>query len=183
VGVSQIATDATGIAASLGAVAGAQPLAAVEVVEHDAFLNLGTVVAPLGTAQPREVALRVKVCYSDGREVEHEVSYGSIDVVPLDSGERARLELHPTRRFDMGVGEPGLGVTAEAEGGVLGLVIDARGRPLNLPSDEADRRRSIQEWLTSIGVQKGGGNETSHSGGLPHKSLPLATLAHESVAL
>jgi hypothetical protein len=182
VGVSQIATDATGVAASLGAVAGAQPMAAVEVVEHDAFLNLGTVVAPLGTAHPGEVALRVKVCYSDGREVEHEASYGSIDVLPLEPGERATLELHPTRRFDMGLGEPGLGVTAEAEGGILGLVIDARGRPIELPSDEADCRKSIQEWLTSMGIQRGDGNEASHTGGWPHESVPLATLAHEWVA-
>jgi hypothetical protein len=151
VGVSQIAIDTGGIAATLGAVAGARPLAAAEVVEYDAFLNLGTVVAPLGTARPGEVALRVKVCYSDGQVVQQEVTYGSIDVLPLEPGERATLELRPTRRFDMGLGEPGRGVTAEAEGGVLGLVIDARGRPLELPKDEVGRRELVQEWLGSIG--------------------------------
>jgi hypothetical protein len=178
VGVSQIAIDATGIAATLGAVAGVQPLAAVEVVEHDAFLNLGTVVAPLGTARPGEVALRVKVCYTDGREVQQEVSYGCISVIPLAPGERAMLELHPTRRFDMGLGEPGLGVTAEAEGGILGLVIDARGRPLELPSDEESCRNSVQEWLTSIGIEAGSMNGANHADGWLHQSVPLASLAH-----
>jgi uncharacterized protein (TIGR01319 family) len=178
VGVSQIAIDATGIAATLGAVAVAQPLAAVEVVEHDAFLNLGTVVAPLGTARPGEVALRVKVCYTDGQEVQQEVSYGSISVIPLAPGERVMLELHPTRRFDMGLGEPGLGVTAEAEGGILGLVIDARGRPLELPSDEASCRNLVQEWLTSIGIEEKSTTEASHINDWLGESVPLATLAH-----
>jgi hypothetical protein len=155
VGVSQLALDGAGIAATLGAVAGAQPLAAAEVVEHDAFLNLGTVVSPLGTARPGEVALRVKACYADGQEIQQEVIYGSITVIPLGAGERATLELRPTRRFDMGLGEPGRGVTAEAEGGILGLIIDARGRPLGLPADYEGRRELVGEWMKSMGIGDG----------------------------
>ena len=156
VGVSQIALDIGGIAATLGAVAATRPLAAAEVVEHDAFLNLGTVVAPLGTARPGEIALRLKVHYPNGRVVQHEVAYGSIELVPLGVGERATLELHPTHRFDMGLGEPGRGVTAEAEGGTLGLIIDARGRPLELPADGPGRRQLIQEWLGSVRIVQDG---------------------------
>jgi hypothetical protein len=159
VGVSQLALDGAGIAATLGAVAGAQPLAAAEVVEHDAFLNLGTVVSPLGTARPGEVALRVKACYADGQEIQQEVSYGSIKVIPLEAGERATLELRPTRRFDMGLGEPGRGVTAEAEGGILGLIIDARGRPLELLTDDEGRRELVGEWMKSIGMENGKSDE------------------------
>jgi hypothetical protein len=65
------------------------------------------------------------------------------------------LELHPTRRFDVGLGEPGRGVTAEAEGGLLGLVIDARGRPLDLPVDDTSRRKLLQEWLDSMVISQG----------------------------
>jgi hypothetical protein len=156
VGVSQIVLDIGGIAATLGAVAATRPLAAAEVVEHDAFLNLGTVVAPLGTARPGEIALRLKVHYPNGQVVQHEVAYGSIELVPLAAGERATLELHPTHRFDMGLGEPGRGVTAEAEGGTLGLIIDARGRPLELPADGPGRRQLIQEWLGSVKIVQDG---------------------------
>lgn len=154
VGVSQIALDVGGIATAMGAVAGVNPLAATEVVEYDAFLNLGTVVAPKGTARRGELALRVKVCYQNGGVLQKEVAYGSLALIPLDVGERATLELHPTRRFDVGLGEPGRGVTAEAEGGVLGLVIDARGRPLELPADDVSRRNLLQEWLESIGIDE-----------------------------
>ena len=159
VGVSQLALDGSGIAAALGAVAGVQPLTAAEVVEQDAFLNLGTVVSPLGTARPGEVALRVKACYADGQEFQQEVMYGSITVIPLGTGERATLELRPTRRFDMGLGEPGRDVTAEAEGGILGLIIDARGRPLELPSNDEGRHELVAEWMRSMGIGDGKGGE------------------------
>jgi hypothetical protein len=165
VGVSQMALDAGGGAATLGAVASVHPLAAAEVVEYDAFLNLGTVVAPLGTARPGEVALRVKVYYPDGQVAQEEVSYGSIEVIPLGPGERATLELRPTRRFDVGVGEPGRVATAEAEGGILGLVIDARGRPLELPADDEGRRKLIQEWLGSMRLGQGEKDVGSESAG------------------
>ncbi len=158
VGVSKMAVDAGGVAATLGAVARAYPLAAAEVVEYDAFLNLGTVVAPLGTARPGEVALRVKVHYPDGRLAEEEVAYGSIALIPLGPGERATLELRPTRRFDVGLGEPGRGATAEAEGGLLGIVVDGRGRPLALPADDQSRRQMIGEWMSSMGLIPGEGD-------------------------
>ena len=76
-------------------------------------------------------------------------------MIPLGVGERATLELHPTRRFDMGLGEPGRGVTAEAEGGMLGLIIDARGRPLELPAKGEGRRQLVGEWMKSMGIEEG----------------------------
>jgi hypothetical protein len=155
VGVSKLALDVGGVAGMLGALAGRHPLAAAEVVEYDAFLTVGTVVAPSGTAQPGEVALRVKVTCPDGRVVQKEVACGSVAAIPLGAGKRALLELHPTRRFDVGLGEPGRSATAEAEGGILGVVIDARGRPLALPADSEGRRRLIQEWLSGLGLGPG----------------------------
>ncbi len=154
-GVSKMAFDVGGVAATLGALAARHPLAAVDVVEYDAFLNLGTVVAPFGTAQPGEVALRVKVNYPGGRVTQQEVAYGSLSVIPLGPGERAQLELHPTRRFDVGLSEPGRGATAEAEGGILGIVVDARGRPLSLSGDAEKRRQSMQSWLADLGLGPG----------------------------
>ena len=55
----------------------------------------------------------------------------------------------------MGLGEPGRDVTAEAEGGILGLIIDARGRPLELPADGEGRRELVGEWMKSLGIEDG----------------------------
>jgi len=62
------------------------------------------------------------------------------------------LEIRPARHFDIGLGQPGRGALAEVEGGILGIIIDARGRPLRLPKDETQRQAHIRQWLEELGV-------------------------------
>jgi len=53
-------------------------------------------------------------------------------------------------RSDIGNG-PGRNATVQVVGGVMGVVIDARGRPLNLPEDSVRRRELFKKWLWSVG--------------------------------
>ena len=49
----------------------------------------------------------------------------------LGEGEKTEVEVTPARHFDIGEGK-GQKITKGVTGGVVGLVIDARGRPLDL---------------------------------------------------
>jgi len=40
---------------------------------------------------------------------------------------------------------------AQVEGGALGVIIDARGRPITLPGDAEKRRTKIQQWYWDVG--------------------------------
>jgi hypothetical protein len=151
VGVAGLALDQPGLLALLGAVATVTPLTAAQVMERDALLNLGTVVAPVGMAREGEVALTFKIEYQDGRFLEVEVPYGSLEVIPLPAGQTATLELRPTRRFDVGLGSKGQAGTTEVEGGVIGIIIDARGRPLPIAEDPDEQREKVQRWLWDMG--------------------------------
>jgi hypothetical protein len=127
------------------------PAIASLVMEKDALVNLGTVVAPVGTAREGDVALTFKIQYEDGRTLEVEVPYGSLEVIPLPAGQTADLELRPTRRFDVGLGTKGLAGTTKVEGGVIGIIIDARGRPLPIEDDPEAQREKMQRWLWDMG--------------------------------
>jgi hypothetical protein len=151
VGVTGMVLDKARILAPLSAVAMVNPVAAAQIMSKDALLNLGTVVAPVGTAREGETALSFKIEYEDGRSLEVEVPYGSLEVVPLGTGQTAELELRPTRRFDVGLGTKGQAATTRVEGGVIGIIIDARGRPLPVSDDPAAQRERIQRWLWDIG--------------------------------
>jgi flagellar biosynthesis/type III secretory pathway ATPase len=35
---------------------------------------------------------------------------------------------------------------------LLGIIIDARGRPLNLPADNPTRIRKLREWLSAMSL-------------------------------
>jgi uncharacterized protein (TIGR01319 family) len=151
VGVSDLVLDQANLVIPLGAVATLQPLAAAQVTERDAFLELATVVVPIGTAKGGETALAVRVIYGDGRTLEVEVPFGSLEAIPLRPGEEATLELRPGRQFDVGRGR-GRAAETSVTGSIAGVLIDARGRPLILPSDPEVRRGKVQEWMWNVGA-------------------------------
>jgi len=62
--------------------------------------------------------------------------------------------VRPERGFDVGFGLRGKGGRLRVAGGAVGLIIDARGRPLRLPDDPAQRQERIQMWHWEVGVRK-----------------------------
>jgi len=126
----------------------------VQVNENDAVMyRLGTCVVPFGNLPQGEVALRVGVEYSNGRQIVVEVASGAMEVIPLRSNEQALLTLYPAPTVDVGLG-PGERARAaeEIDGGLVGLIIDARGRPLSLPSDDAERHAQLLQWMQILGA-------------------------------
>ena len=89
-----------------------------------------------------------------GEDVSGEVRAGQLAVIPLAQGEQGRLTLRPERGIDVGFGGPGKAGTIRVSGGAVGLMIDARGRPLQLPKDPTHRRELNQKWLWDIGAME-----------------------------
>jgi uncharacterized protein (TIGR01319 family) len=154
-GVTKLSLDLAGLTSVLGSVAAIEPVAAVEVIAHESsFLNLGTIIAPLGHGVAGKDALNLKLIDEEEVVTEFSATYGTIQLIPLAPGKKATLEIRPTRTFDIGLGQPGRGAVAEVEGGLLGLIVDARGRPLRLPDHDEIRQAQLQQWLTSVGVKR-----------------------------
>ena len=149
-GVTTIALDQNGLLSGLGAVSLINPLLAVQVVESNTFLNLGTIIAPIGHTRGGTPILRVRISREDGRIFTREVKYGSLTVIPVDFGEKVSLHLRPLHRFDVGMGGPGKPGKVNAVGGSLGIIIDARGRPLRFLQDKEKNRNRNDAWIKSI---------------------------------
>jgi len=145
-GVTTLALDQNGLLPGLGAAAEANPLLTVQVIESSTFLNLGTIIAPLGTARPGTTILRIRVNREDGRSFTRDIKYGSLSVLPVDLGEKVSLHLRPLNRFDVGMGGPGKAGKVNAVGGILGIVIDTRGRPLQFSPDQEKNRKRNEAW-------------------------------------
>jgi hypothetical protein len=149
-GIINLALDNHGLTSVLGAVAVIDSLAAVEMIVHDTFLNLGTVIALAGHGTAGKTALKLKIERPDHEPEEMEFPYGTIQVVPLGPDETANIEVHPTRQFDIVPGQPGQGASAQVTGGVLGLIIDTRGRPLRLLENDEERGLQLTAWMEGI---------------------------------
>ncbi len=152
VGWSTLVLDQNQIAPMLGAAAESVPLLTLQALRDASnFVSLGMVFAPVGTARPGTPVMRVQVKYADGSETENEIKYGTIEAIHLPPGQTATVRLQPLHRFDIGMGVPGRGGTMKnVPGSEMGLVIDARGRALELPEDGAARREQLKQWLSAL---------------------------------
>lgn len=150
VGIMPFLLDQNNLLPMLGAAATRSHYLPVQVIESGAFIGMGTVVSVIASANYGETILRAKLTYADKTEVRADVKFGGLEIIPLPSGQTARLALSPLRRADAGLGA-GRSGTVTVTGGALGVVIDARGRPLNLPADAVRRRELMKRWSHAVG--------------------------------
>jgi hypothetical protein len=150
VGITSIILDQNNLLPLLGAAAESNHLLPVQVLESGAFMSLGTIVSVISSATYGTPVLRARLTYEDGSDANAEVKFGGLEILPLGMGQTARLTLQPMQRSDIGNG-PGRNAALQVAGGVMGVVIDARGRPLALPEDPVRRRELFKKWLFSVG--------------------------------
>jgi hypothetical protein len=150
VGFTHFMLDRGNLLPLLGVSAAQNNILPVQVLESGAFQNLGTVVSVIANSNYGAPVLRAKMLTSNKNEANLEVKYGGLEALPLGLGETAKLSLQPVNRADIGYG-PGRSQTVTVNGGALGVVIDARGRPLQLTSDAVRRRELMKKWLWTLG--------------------------------
>jgi len=150
VGLTRLVIDWASIWPQLGALAQVVPLAAAQVLERDALHELGPVIAPKGIGREGERALTLRIIEDDGSQVEADIMTGTIQRFPLPLDKEVRVQVQPSRAFDIGLGRKGIGGETRIRGGSLGLIVDTRGRPLLLPQDREHCRAKLQEWLGNM---------------------------------
>ncbi|MGH7730827.1 MAG: glutamate mutase L [Candidatus Eiseniibacteriota bacterium] len=149
-GLTHLAVDSIFMAPQLGVLSTVHEQAATEVFERDCLVRLGAVLAPIGTGKPGQPCVTVVVSAPGALTLTMQVPCGELAVVPLPEQGMARLVARPERGFDLGAGK---GKTLEADviGGVVGLIVDARGRrPFVLPEDPAARIERLRAWNRAL---------------------------------
>ncbi|MCD6098891.1 glutamate mutase L [bacterium] len=150
-GITRLAVDSIFMMPQLGVLSVVHPKAATEVFEKDCLIHLGTCIAPAGQTNREKPILTYRFELPDGRVEEGELLYGEMKKFTLAVGEKAKAKLKPARGFDLGQGK-GEEVNCEVSGGVVGLILDGRGRPLLLPEDKDERVQKLVEWYRAIDI-------------------------------
>jgi len=150
-GVTFLAVDSIFMMPQLGVLSTVMPEAAKQVFERDCLVRLGHCVAPAGTGKAGQSCLKLTAEWPGKGHLAEEFKCGEMALLPLGVGQKVKARLEPVRPFDLGQGK-GAAVEAELEGGVVGVIIDCRGRPLVLPADETARVNSLQRWLTALNI-------------------------------
>ncbi|OGN73673.1 MAG: hypothetical protein A2X25_15045 [Chloroflexi bacterium GWB2_49_20] len=150
VGITTFILDQNHLLPGLGAAAANNPILPVQIIESGAFMGLASVVVPVSNARVGSTILHGRLVTRDENETRFEIKQGTLDVLPLPSGQTGHLFLEPLHGVDAGFG-PGRSGDVQFSGTQLGVVIDARGRPLQLPSENGRRRELLKKWIWTLG--------------------------------
>ena len=145
-GITTLAVDSIFMMPHLGVLTTVHEKAAMDVFWKDCLIRLGTCIAPVGIGKEGAPCMKVKL---NGEE--HSVNFGDMILIPLKEGEKRKAEIAVERGFDLGEGK-GRKVVREIEGGVVGVIVDARGRPFKLPEDKDERIQKLQRWIKALNV-------------------------------
>jgi hypothetical protein len=149
-GITELAVDSIFMTPQLGVLSTVHEEAATQVFERDCLIFLGACVAPFGTGKPGHACVRVEATPEGGAPVTLEVPFGELRRMTLPATGSVRVVATPERGFDLGAGK-GRPVSRTVRGGVVGLVVDTRGRrPFTLPHDPATRIARLREWNQAL---------------------------------
>lgn len=144
-GVTELAVDSIFMMPQLGVLSSVCKEAANEVLMRDCLIRLATVAAPVGAAKEGEV-----VCTAEMDGKTHEARRGDIVVVPVNKA--MEVVLTPSRKTDLGEGR-GKACKIAIEPCEVGLVIDARMRPLVLAENDEKRIENLRRWHAAFGLE------------------------------
>ncbi|MDZ4722816.1 MAG: glutamate mutase L [candidate division Zixibacteria bacterium] len=155
-GVTRLAVDSIFMMPQLGVLTEVQPKAATEVFEKDCLIHLGTCIAPTGTSKKPGPVMKYTIELPGGT-VTGTLNHLEMKLIKLgmqDNGlpQMAKASFEPEAGYDVGAGK-GKRLDKDIHGGVVGIILDGRGRPFDLSSISADERVSnLRKWNTELDI-------------------------------
>lgn len=147
-GITTLAVDSIFMMPQLGVLSTEHAEAATEVFERDCLVILGACIAPVGTTKGGKPLAQVSLELPEGTK-DLSIAAGDLLRVPLGSGQTALVRITPAKGVDVGAG-PGQPFEKTVEGGEVGILIDGRGRPLELPTTAKERVAAIEQWIENL---------------------------------
>jgi uncharacterized protein (TIGR01319 family) len=151
-GFTTLSVDSIFMMPHLGVLSTVNEKAATDVFVHDCLVYLGACIAPIGQGRDGDKCADYSVAFGGGRAAEQgTLSFGELKLIALGDNERATVTMKPVKSADLGAGR-GAPVTREVRGGAVGLMLDGRGRPLQLPADAKTRVAALTRWHQAVGL-------------------------------
>ncbi len=145
-GFTRLAVDSIFMMPHLGVLTSVNEQAAAEVFERDCLVDLGTCIAPSGQGKPGEVCAAYEISLDDSKE-SGELNVGALHLFRAGPDKEVDVSLHPESGWDAGAGA-GQSIRRTVKGGVAGLILDGRGRPLPFSGGDAVER--VAAWNRAL---------------------------------
>ena len=155
-GVTSLAVDSIFMMPQLGVMANIENkeiaeqarIAALEVFEKDCLIRLGTCIAPVGKVNGSEKILNVNLEFKNGDKKNIDIGFG--DLIRIKVGyEEVKAIITPGKSVDVGAGT-GEQINTKIFGGQVGIIIDGRGRPLQIEKSSSKRISDLKKWSDAV---------------------------------
>lgn len=151
-GVTKFILDPNQLMSSMGAAAAVDSAVPVHMLASDLFPELATVISPFSDARYGESILHARVMFEEGDPLELEVAKGEIKVIPMEPNQEAHVIMTGFGHTWITERPPRTRLVLRVKGGLCGLVIDGRGRPIYLPRSEDERIQLQKIWRNQLGI-------------------------------
>ena len=155
-GITQLAVDSIFMMPQLGVLANIDKKdlgeearnAALEVFHKDCLIRLGTCITPIGKVKNGSTVLKINLTFANGEKIEKELKRNELHRIKADY-EEITAELIPHKKMDIG---SGIGETIKTTiyGGLVGIVLDGRDRPISIPNDPTERLSYLKSWSDAL---------------------------------
>ena len=155
-GVTSLAVDSIFMMPQLGVMANIENkkiaeqarIAALEVFEKDCLIRLGTCISPVGKLNNSEKILNVNLEFKNGDKKNIDIGFG--DLIRIKVGyEKVKATLTPGKSVNVGAGF-GEQINTYIYGGQVGIIIDGRGRPLQIDQSSSKRIADLKKWSDAV---------------------------------
>jgi uncharacterized protein (TIGR01319 family) len=150
-GCTMLSVDSIFMMPHLGVLSTINEQAATDVFVRDCMIYLGTCIAPIGQGKEGDLCADYEIAFPDGRLVKDQLAFGELRLFALEHGMKANITLRPAKSVNIGTGA-GAAMTREVMGGAVGLLLDGRGRPLQLPAEQSARVAALKKWFNAVGL-------------------------------
>ncbi len=155
-GITQLAVDSIFMMPQLGVLANIDKeklgeearSAALEVFNKDCLIRLGSCISPIGNVKTGTTVLSVKLEFSDKTVIEKDIQKNELYRIKAKY-EPIKAEIKPHKKMDIGsgVGEP---INTTIYGGLVGIILDGRDRPISIPADPQERLSYLNDWSNAL---------------------------------
>ncbi len=145
-GITRMMQDSVFMMPHLGVVSTVYRDAAWNIFDKDCLVRLGTSIAAKGQAKFGELVMDIDITMPDGETINEQMMLGDLKLIKLSPDEEADVVVKPAKQYDIGAG-PGESLEATVQGGVAGLLLDARGRPMYFPEEDSKRKELLLSWF------------------------------------
>ena len=155
-GITQLAVDSIFMMPQLGVLANVEKdklkeearKAALEVFHKDCLIRLGTCLTPVGNVKNGTIVLKVTLTLLNGEKIEKSLMKNQLFRIKLNYEPiKAMLVPHKKMNIGAGIGEP---ISTTIYGGLVGIILDGRERPITIPSNAQERLKYLKEWSDAL---------------------------------